>query len=381
MTFRNAAESSNYFLLPTMGGEIMNRKFAGRIIVIVFAAMALLGWLAAPGSAATVRYYSATIGPSTTSAGSTAVAYSITITNCSDATCPGYATTSTQQIGSATISVPSSFSSVNSLSTSATGGKTWTPSLVSGIIRLVAVAGTQKLNQGESVTVSFYANAPCDAMSDEWSTNAYNGTDFATPYTLVGNQPLVAVTGSCAAFSGWLDHDYCTYTQGGWGTAANGNNPGSIRSAYFNSVYPSGVEVGVPGSGVYSMIFTSSAAVEAYLPAGGKAGALTGDLTDPTSSSSGVFGGQVLALRINLDFNSAGLLDDVHDDFGSLVLSNTSTPFDGKTVLEVLQYADVALGGTGSDISILNSIVTSLNEAFDNCEPTQWARDHLRPGI
>jgi len=127
------------------------------------------------------------------------------------------------------------------------------------------------------------------------------------------------------------------------------------------------------------MTFTSSAAVEAYLPGGGTPGALAGDLTDPTSSSSGVFGAQVLALRMNLDFNSAGYLDCIYDDFGSLVLSNTGT-FDGLTVSEVLVYAEMALGGAAYDIALLNSVVTSLNEAFDNCEPTQWAQDHLRPG-
>src|SRR5262245_22533782 len=50
----------------------------------------------------------------------------------------------------------------------------------------------------------------------------------------------------------------CTYTQGGWGAKPNGNNPASLLANNFIAVYPSGVEVGIPGAGGYSMKFTSS---------------------------------------------------------------------------------------------------------------------------
>jgi hypothetical protein len=87
------------------------------------------------------------------------------------------------------------------------------------------------------------------------------------------------------------DGDFCTYTQGGWGGTPNGNNPASILANNFATVYPSGVEIGIPGDDGYSMKFTSAAAIGAYLPATKTAGTLTDDLVNPTSSSSGVFGG------------------------------------------------------------------------------------------
>ena len=63
---------------------------------------------------------------------------------------------------------------------------------------------------------------------------------------------------------------FCTYTQGGWGAPPNGGNPGTILANNFATVYPSGfVEVGVPGAAGFSMKFTSAAAIQAYLPAGG----------------------------------------------------------------------------------------------------------------
>jgi hypothetical protein len=89
---------------------------------------------------------------------------------------------------------------------------------------------------------------------------------------------------------------------------ANGSNPGAILASNFSTVYPGGfVAVGIPGSSGYSMKFKSAPAVNAYLPASSTPAALTADLINPTSSSSGVFGGQVLALELNVDFSTAAI--------------------------------------------------------------------------
>lgn len=131
--------------------------------------------------------------------------------------------------------------------------------------------------------------------------------------------------------------------------------------------------------GVYTMEFNSSLAINAYLPAGGRPNALTESSVNPTSSDSGVFGGQVLALRLNLDFNDEGLLGSFLDDFGSVVFSDTSSFFDGWSISEVLSTAETALGGGWIDIAALNNLATFINEAFDNCEPSDWAQTHLTP--
>jgi fimbrial isopeptide formation D2 family protein/uncharacterized repeat protein (TIGR01451 family) len=172
-------------------------------------------------------------------------------------------------------------------------------------------------------------------------------------------------------------------TQGGWGAPPNGNNVGMLLKNNFATVYPNGfVEIGIPGSGGFSLKFTSQPAIQAYLPAGGTAGALTADAVNPTSSSAGVFGGQVLALQLNVDFGNAGLTPVPSQALGLLVYSDPSSPLSGKTVTQILAIANIALGGGnvssyGVTVSVLNDLVTSLNEAFDNGTCTTWGLNHI----
>jgi hypothetical protein len=126
----------------------------------------------------------------------------------------------------------------------------------------------------------------------------------------------------------------------------------------FPTLYPSGVTIG----GAFTLTFDSGSRPRtAFLPAGGTPGALTSSATDPTSSAAGVFAGQVLALKLNVDI----------EHYGSVVISDTGTSFDRKTVADVLVAANIALGGgalpAGFTISSLNDLVDSLNQKFDNC--------------
>ncbi len=174
---------------------------------------------------------------------------------------------------------------------------------------------------------------------------------------------------------------YCTFTQGGWGAPPHGTNPGALLAADFStvypaSVYPAGLIIGYTSQ--HTMTFASALVIQDYLPAGGKPKALTADY--PTSTSSGVFGGQVLTLELNVDFGNAGLFPDP-GIVGNLVLSNTGTSFDGQTVSDVLAVANQALGGgplpADYTISSLNDLVTLLNQGFDNCLPSGWVQSHL----
>ncbi len=174
---------------------------------------------------------------------------------------------------------------------------------------------------------------------------------------------------------GGLAGEYKTFTQGGWGSPPAGSNPGQVLAGSFATVYPNGLKVGVTGK---SMTFTSSNAVSVYLPAGGAPGTLTADLVDPPSSSAGVLGGQVVALRLNVDMSAAGVTGD---PMGGLKLANTGTSLDGKTVTEILAAAEQALGGgalpSGYTLASLNDLVTNLNEAFTDSVPSAWAAGHL----
>jgi len=143
---------------------------------------------------------------------------------------------------------------------------------------------------------------------------------------------------------------------------ASSSNPGTIRDLYFAEVFPSGLQVG----GNYKITLTSAKAVEKFLPQGGTPKALDKNYTDPTSTKAGVFGGQVVALKLNVAFSDAGKIGSGSVKLGELIVN--AGPLAGKTVYEVLSIANTALGGgtTPYSISQLNEVVTAINENFDD---------------
>jgi hypothetical protein len=162
-----------------------------------------------------------------------------------------------------------------------------------------------------------------------------------------------AATHTCGRFT--------TYTQGGWGARPNGNNPGALLAAKFSTVYPSGfVIIG----GIKTLKFTSASAVEAFLPQGGTARALAASAVNPTGSLT-VLAGQVLAMRLSIDFSNAGI---TRSGLGGLTIR--SGPFAGLTVNQFSVIANSVLGGgalpAGKSLSDVNNTATAINENFDN---------------
>lgn len=156
---------------------------------------------------------------------------------------------------------------------------------------------------------------------------------------------------------------FTTYTQGGWGAKPHGNNPGALLAANFSRVYPGGsVVIG----GNFTLTFTSAGAIEKFLPQGSQPRALTQSYVDPKQKNLTVLAGQVLTLRLNVDFSAAGILQT---GLGSLTV--VSGPLAGMTVNQVLALGNAVLGGNtaalpaGASISTLNDVITSINENFD----------------
>lgn len=210
--------------------------------------------------------------------------------------------------------------------------------------------------------------------------------------SVVTTQPVVSTNVSIISLPpslqpiGGQAGNWTTFTQGGWGSTPSGNNPGQLLSTRFDSVYPFGLEVGIPGGAGHSMVFSSAAAINIYLPAGGQSGKLTESTTDASSSNAGVLGGQVTALRLNVDFAWMDILPATPPatptDFGDLVYKRAGDTLDGMSVVDILFAAEDALGGgplpAGYTYSTLNDLVTKLNEAFDNgSTPTTWAQANL----
>jgi hypothetical protein len=162
----------------------------------------------------------------------------------------------------------------------------------------------------------------------------------------------------------------CTVTQGGWGAAAHGNNPGTFLNTNFFPTYGIG---GVAIGGNFTLRFLTAADVRAFLPQGGPPSFLNSSAVNPTTrTSAGVFAGQVLALELNVDL----------EGLGSLVLTGTGTPLDHLSVAQILGLANIALGGGPlppgfASYSALNDVIDELNSSFDGCAMDSWAVSHL----
>jgi hypothetical protein len=266
----------------------------------------------------TNRHYRAAITPTSVASGSS-TSFALTITNCNEAACPGNPTSANQKIGSVEIVLPAGFTAApGPAPTSATGGKTWTGTVVNGAIRLGASGGNQRLEAGESVTVTFTASAPSACTTYSWLTNAYQDPLSsvgelvrATPYELIGAQPQVEVTGCSAG---------CTLGQGYWK-----NNPQAwpVAQVMLGTVTYSATELltifvtPVAGNGLIQLAHqliaaklniangASGAAVAATVAA---ADALIGALVVPPVGAGSLQTSQTSALNDTLDAFNKGLI-------------------------------------------------------------------------
>lgn len=118
-----------------------------------------------------------------------------------------------------------------------------------------------------------------------------------------------------------------------------------------------------------------------YLPSGGLPGVLTSDYLNPSSTSSGAFGGLVVALKLNVDFADAGLLLGSSGIlFGDLTLCNLSNYmfplplFDGLSVRQLLGTANTTLGGGSGPYSAdrVAALTFDLGRSFLAGTPSQF---------
>lgn len=72
---------------------------------------------------------------------------------------------------------------------------------------------------------------------------------------------------------------FTTYSKGGWGSPAAGQNVGALRDQYWDQVYPNGMVVGDPNN--YTVTFESANDVKNYLPGGGQASVLDKSYVNP----------------------------------------------------------------------------------------------------
>jgi hypothetical protein len=200
---------------------------------------------------------------------------------------------------------------------------------------------------------------------------------------------LVAALWECAGVANatvWNAGDIITYNQAAWSllpqaTTTLINKYGTVYAPTFGVL-----EIGIAGGTGFSAIFSSSDVVTHYLPATGAPAALTTDLNNPSTTSAGVFGGDVLALQLNVDFADADALSgsaSLH--FGDLALhdlTGATASLNGQSIRSLAAIANTALGGgsTGFAISDLDALADLVNAAFNDGTVTTFALEHLDAG-
>jgi len=204
-----------------------------------------------------------------------------------------------------------------------------------------------------------------------------NGTSSATlaANSKSGASANLALTGTSA----WRYGDLTTYDQAVWSATPTLNNYDTVYGSTFGVVL-----VGLPDPG-FNVRFSGAPFVQDYLPARGPAAPLDESLADPTTTSSGVFGGDVLALELNVDFADAGVLPGNSGlKVGNLTVCGLTadTDLNGMTVRQVLSVENTALGGgtTTDSITDLDIVAADLNASFDEGVADSFAQTHLFPG-
>jgi hypothetical protein len=183
----------------------------------------------------------------------------------------------------------------------------------------------------------------------------------------------------------WGDGDMVTYTQGSW---SDYPAAATLLVTNYQAIYAAtfGVlEIGIPGAAGFSVTFTGPVPLQDYLPAAGPAGPFDADLNDPMTTSAGVFGGEVAALKLNVDFSDAGVLaGKAALRFADLRLCNVvPAGLSGLTVRQALDAANTALGAgpTPYAISDLDALVAELNGSFGGGNGVStFAQQHLLNG-
>jgi hypothetical protein len=253
------------------------------------------------------------------------------------------------------------------------GGGTGVEVLTGSAVRTVVVEDVAAGVDGGTLTNTAHLDAEGSTMALQGPSQSYTfsccpAVDLEASATV----PVVETTSEDPP-------EYCTFTPTQWSGQSFGGNP--LLVANFDTLYPSGVEVGVPGPTGFSMRFTSEAAVATYLGQNVTgAGKLTADVTNPVTTASRKLGQEVLALRMNVDFNDASLLGSGGAVLGDLRIVKRFAAVNGLTVRQVLALAEDVLGGktvVGVGTQDLYLLVSDINKGFQDCTPSSWAQLHL----
>ena len=178
---------------------------------------------------------------------------------------------------------------------------------------------------------------------------------------------------------------YCTYTPADYGAVCNGTNASSILTNCFKKIYTNGyMQCGITNATGYCIKFTTCTNIQKFIPYTGTPGCLKTNYSNPTSCEAGVFAGQALCLKLNVDFGDAKSVTGFAAGCGDLILKDPACSLDGRSIRQILDICHTALGGGnisayGCTISNLSIVCSNLNQSFQNCKPSDWCKGHLVP--
>ena len=181
----------------------------------------------------------------------------------------------------------------------------------------------------------------------------------------------------------WSAGAVVTYNQSHWGDPTS--TAQMLMDDNFDSLYPTGVFVIGSTTPGFFIVFTGGGELGAFLPTSGLPGPLDSNYLNPTTTSAGLFAGEVAALKLNIDFSNAGLLPN---SSGLLVgdsvltgLSGSESPLNGLSVEQFFSLSQTALAGQVTSIGLadIDNITANINDAFDQVDgqPDSFAQDHL----
>jgi len=221
------------------------------------------------------------------------------------------------------------------------------------------------------MTVYIFALVPVAQVEDGELVNpmaAWAGTDqMRTPSDEWNNAYMYYVEYEVQCCYGG-GGEFRTEGQGGWGTVCHGWNPGCYRNEWFDLAFPDGLTIGCGAE--HTMTFTSSEAVEVFIPTGGKPGPLEFTYENPTEKTeAGVLASKVLALALTLGFDAVdpnfGSSDDMLAD---QVFCDTVYGIEALSVQELFDEANLVLGGCEGTLGLtpgqLVDLLTMVNENY-----------------
>jgi hypothetical protein len=196
-------------------------------------------------------------------------------------------------------------------------------------------------------------------------------------------------TGWCGGWTGNYNYWGCWWSDwnagnqtGNWWVPCNGQNPCTILTNCFNSVYTNGcVQIGLPGGNCAT--FTSPWAACQALKNTGNCGTLNGCYTNNSNCGGGSFCAHVLALQLNCDLGDYYRgSSSFGGPCGDLIYCDNTSPCNGKSVRQICNIANCALGGgslpNGCTLTSLCTLVSNLNSCFEGCQPSSFCSSHLK---